>query len=403
MLKYLTIGSYLVAVFLMQEVFAGEKRGRVRLAPQQNVSVLNNAIYYDFQGAFGKDRSKYMEGVQEVSGRTRGWLVLVNFHGPMALNLTNNFDPSKRTLQWANPYEFALDQFHSIEDVHNLSALLLDWSSEKSSEIDDKLSQVVRLGLIDGMNEDDLNVLRAQADTSTGRMKDRMAAKDAQHKLDDIKKTVPAIYDNYILDYALSQGLLPNLAPNYAQLYRERMEKAKEAGGNTDSLEKHLKEIIEEAKEAVYENPGSSGISRPMSDVMKLQSRNYVTFIFVPPYSQLHFLIGHAAPQGKKVVEGRDILRAGAGIQIRHKQIPEGIITVRVSLDGLDKIDMKSLYDKALHELNAYIETHQGDAYIPKRLPESLDNLLYKNDNRYKTSNDNYFDVDKYIDINIEK
>lgn len=57
------------------------------------------------------------------------WLVLVNVHGPQELNLSSDYDPNKRTLQWGTPYDNAVHTITKGRSAHDASALLRDWSN----------------------------------------------------------------------------------------------------------------------------------------------------------------------------------------------------------------------------------------------------------------------------------
>lgn len=93
------------------------------------VKTLPQEINYAY--GYENDRVNFEGNYLEARGETKDWFVLVNVHSKMDLNLTNQFDPNKRTLKWATPYENANHTMYKLGDPHSQSALLRDWTGGK--------------------------------------------------------------------------------------------------------------------------------------------------------------------------------------------------------------------------------------------------------------------------------
>lgn len=110
------------------------------------VKVLPNALDYSFNYLQELNACFYLppkHTPHEFVSKTEGpdglrpgktgahWLVLFNAHTQQELNLTNTYDPKKRTIKWGTPFDNAVVSMTKGGSPHDNSALLRDWFLEK--------------------------------------------------------------------------------------------------------------------------------------------------------------------------------------------------------------------------------------------------------------------------------
>ena len=94
-----------------------------------DISVISQELIYDH--GFDSDKVKFLDGdLYKITGISKKWIILTNFHGSIELNTTPQFIQGKRTLSWATPFEYSRFLFSTLSDSHNYSALLLDWATK---------------------------------------------------------------------------------------------------------------------------------------------------------------------------------------------------------------------------------------------------------------------------------
>lgn len=115
--------SFFVAAFLTLSISA-----EILSAPAQLKEELKYAYGFD-------DHSVNFRGAHAVfDASNKNYLVFVNFHTDMLLNTSNQFDPTRRTLQWQTPYAYASHEIHNFTAIHDKLALSYEWTHGKTRE-----------------------------------------------------------------------------------------------------------------------------------------------------------------------------------------------------------------------------------------------------------------------------
>ncbi len=120
-----------------REMLQKREKHKQRSSDLKQWAELTETIAYDGRNANGQsyydlDDVNFIEdSISSFEGITKDWVVLVNIHSNMPLNLTNRYQPKMRTLSWVTPFWFAKNHFSRLGYAHDKLALPKDWSKSQ--------------------------------------------------------------------------------------------------------------------------------------------------------------------------------------------------------------------------------------------------------------------------------
>lgn len=106
------------------------KKSDKKRAVSENGKVYSFSEQVSYEYNFENDDRNFTGDISYVEGKTKDWVVLINFHTNMPLNLSPEYKPGTRTMAWGIPFELALSSLFRVSDYHRELALLRSWTSK---------------------------------------------------------------------------------------------------------------------------------------------------------------------------------------------------------------------------------------------------------------------------------
>lgn len=112
----------------LKEVAKKESRKKKAVSENGKIYSFSEQVSYEYN--FENDDRNFTGDISYVEGKTKEWIILVNFHTNMPLNLSSAYKPGTRTMAWGIPFEMALSSIFRVSDYHRQLALLKSWTSK---------------------------------------------------------------------------------------------------------------------------------------------------------------------------------------------------------------------------------------------------------------------------------